>query len=215
MPVASAQETAFTDEIELRFPYSPALIDRLKVAVPARHRRWDPDDQVWRVTAPYQGTAIDLLIARFPNAEIPTAYAARHPLVTQRLKREASRCTTAQPEDRTAAGGPDWGEPWWHDATRTPPDTPPEAGSAALDVRIALRAPDSCPAPDDVPPVVIVIPCPKCGDRREQPIRVVAETSTKVARQERPPAELLSVCSHCNTLAVVSFQPAVPIGALS
>jgi hypothetical protein len=78
--IASARETPFGD-VELRFPFNRDLVEALKEEIPARHRRWDAEDKRWLVTDPYTQTAIDLLIARFPNAETPATY-ARPPSVT-------------------------------------------------------------------------------------------------------------------------------------
>ena len=76
---ASATETAFSGEIEIRCPFSAAFVDALKEAIPARHRRWDPDDVVWCITGPHVGSAVDLLLAHFPAANVPDAYASRVP----------------------------------------------------------------------------------------------------------------------------------------
>src|SRR5687767_1093092 len=56
--------------------------------------------------------------------------------------------------------------------------------------------------------LVASIRCPGCHVRHEQPIRVLAQTSAKVAKQEMVTPELIVVCPTCNTLAVVSFSPA-------
>ena len=68
--LASAQKTAFGD-YELTFPFCQALVDDLKTEIPARYRKWDPDDRVWRILGAYAPAAIDLLLEYFPNAEIP------------------------------------------------------------------------------------------------------------------------------------------------
>lgn len=87
----------------------------------------------------------------------------------------------------------------------TPPAPPP---SADLDAALAKLIPPPAPDAGDLAPIIAVIPCPKCGQRREQPVRVVAESSVMVARSERPAAEMVSVCPSCKFLAVVSFHPA-------
>ena len=66
----SASRTPF-GEIELSFPYAPDLVDALKTEIPARFRRWDPDDKVWRILGAYEIDAIALLVAHFPRAEVP------------------------------------------------------------------------------------------------------------------------------------------------
>jgi hypothetical protein len=43
----------------------------------------------------------------------------------------------------------------------------------------------------------------------DQPIRVVAETSARVAKRDKTPPELLAVCPRCRGLAVVAVYPAV------
>jgi hypothetical protein len=67
------------------------------------------------------------------------------------------------------------------------------------------------PPATDLPPLdalIAIIPCPKCGERQAQHVKVVAETSLRVVKSERPVAEMVAVCPRCNTLAVVSFHPA-------
>ena len=70
-PSASATPTAFDDEIALRFPYAAALVDDLKTEIPARYRRYDRNERVWYVTGPYREMAVDLLLARYPRADVP------------------------------------------------------------------------------------------------------------------------------------------------
>jgi hypothetical protein len=61
--------------------------------------------------------------------------------------------------------------------------------------------------------LVASVRCPRCHTRHEQPIRIVAETSRRVAKREKTPPEMVSVCPTCNTLAVVAFLPSIPDGA--
>jgi hypothetical protein len=69
---------------------------------------------------------------------------------------------------------------------------------------------------DPLAPLLAVIPCPACHTRYEQPVRVVAETSRTIAQDETRAPELIAVCPHCTTLAVVSFWPAVaPVAVAS
>jgi hypothetical protein len=68
--IASASRTAF-GEIELRFPYRPALVDDLKSEIPRRFRRWDAEEKVWRVMGAYAPAAVNLLLLHFPRAEVP------------------------------------------------------------------------------------------------------------------------------------------------
>lgn len=56
--------------------------------------------------------------------------------------------------------------------------------------------------------LVASVQCPRCPERYEQPIRVVAETSLTVAKRERITPELIAICPHCSCLAVVAFWPA-------
>jgi hypothetical protein len=53
--------------------------------------------------------------------------------------------------------------------------------------------------------LVASVRCPTCGARREQPIRIVAEASTAVAKREAITPDLVSICPACNTLSVVSL----------
>jgi hypothetical protein len=194
---ASARETAFTGELELRFPFNEQLKEALKEAIPRRYLRWDPEEKVWRVTEPHQAAAIALLLEYFPSAQVPDTYA----------RRVAPEVTPA------ADDGPPWEEePWWDTPARPAPKPAPKPTPKGEPVVVV---PPPAPTSDDLAPLVAVVPCPKCGDQREQPVRVVAETSTTVARQERPPAEMLSVCERCRTLAVVAFFPAVASAVVS
>ena len=57
--------------------------------------------------------------------------------------------------------------------------------------------------------LIVSVRCPKCQQRHDQPVRVVAEASLRVAKWEATPPELICVCPHCSTLAVVAVFPAV------
>lgn len=96
----SARPTAFPGELALRFPFRRELVDALKEAVPGRHRRWDADEKAWYVTAPHLETAVQILIAHHPDAQLPEAYAHLAP------RRMARRKVTARPR-RVAA----WSDP--------------------------------------------------------------------------------------------------------
>jgi hypothetical protein len=66
----SAQETALGWETELRVRFARDLVDTLKQEVPARYRRWDADEKVWRVTGVFVERAIHLVVEHFPNADL-------------------------------------------------------------------------------------------------------------------------------------------------
>jgi hypothetical protein len=102
--IASARETPFGD-VELRFPFNRDLVEALKEEIPARHRRWDAEDKRWLVTDPHTQTAIDLLVARFPNAETPATY-ARPPSVTVVREKPRRRVITLPPPDVAPAASP-------------------------------------------------------------------------------------------------------------
>ncbi len=55
---------------ELRFPYDAAFIERLKAAVPAYARSYDPTGKVWTVMPPYVDVAAQLMLATFADVEI-------------------------------------------------------------------------------------------------------------------------------------------------
>jgi len=169
---ASATMTAF-GEVEIRTPYSDRtmlLVDDLKQEIPARFRRWDAEDKVWRVLGAYAPTAIDLLLEHFPSAEVPDDQPRRRPIVVARTERPV-------------------------DAPRPP--LPP----------LIVETPA---ANDQTPldPVLAIVPCPKCHQRYQQPIRVTAETSMTIAKRDRFTPEFVAVCPSCHTLAVVAFWPA-------
>jgi hypothetical protein len=90
---ASARMTAF-GEVELVFPYREALVDDLKQEIPARFRRWDPDDKVWRVMGAYAPAAIDLLLEHFPRAEVPGAAPWR---IRERIRSSPARTEPPSP----------------------------------------------------------------------------------------------------------------------
>jgi hypothetical protein len=95
--------------------------------------------------------------------------------------------------------------PWWDDPAREQPPPP------AIDAALAGLIPAPAPEADELAPIVILVPCPKCHAPYEQTIRVVAESSGTVAKRETMAPELVSICPHpqCRTLAVVSFYPAL------
>jgi hypothetical protein len=100
--LGTASTTAFPGEIELRFPYAADLVDALKEAIPLRHRRWDPDEKRWLITDPHTQTAINLLVAHFPNAEIPAGYArsAAVKVVSRTPRRKSIALLAHDPEHR-------------------------------------------------------------------------------------------------------------------
>jgi hypothetical protein len=63
--------------------------------------------------------------------------------------------------------------------------------------------------------LTISVRCPKCHERHDQPVRVVAEASLTVAKRGTIPPELVAVCPQCSTLAVVAFFPAVAAAVAS
>jgi hypothetical protein len=65
-----ATRTAFGEAV-LTWPYCPAMLDDLKVAIPYRYRDWDPARKVWTIEPAYADRAIEMLLAHFPDAEIP------------------------------------------------------------------------------------------------------------------------------------------------
>ena len=122
MARASATETAF-GELELAFPFCEALRGDLKTAIPARHRRWDPDDRVWRITGPSRETAVELLVAHFPGASIPDAY------------RRVAAVATEPPRPRPP---------------RAVPPAPPDDGPAPVPILAVIACP-TCRARHDQP----------------------------------------------------------------
>ena len=187
-PLVSARETAF-GEIALRSPYSQGLVDDLKTEIPARHRRWDPDEKVWRVTEPHVTAAVDLLLTYHPGAPVPGVYAQR---------------TAVAP---VADDCPPWEEaPWWDASSRPTPTPAPKPAPKVVPIPARPTPPHAL---EDGAPTVARISCPTCTTRLEQPIRAHVETGARVARSERPPAELVTVCPTCRDLLVLSFAPGV------
>jgi hypothetical protein len=87
--IASATLTAF-GEVELRIPYTAEdLRETLKAEIPKRHRTWDPDAKIWRVTGAYREQAITLLLEYFPRAEVPGDQPRRVPASSARTARPA------------------------------------------------------------------------------------------------------------------------------
>lgn len=56
--------------IEIITPYNAGFVELLKAQIPASYRSWDPQIKSWMVAAPYDTTAIRLLLQFFPNAEV-------------------------------------------------------------------------------------------------------------------------------------------------
>jgi hypothetical protein len=95
------------------------------------------------------------------------------------------------------------------DQPRRLPSTPARTAKPPTPVPLPPIPFPVAPDPNDQPaPLVASVRCPRCHTRYEQAIRVVAESSRTVAKQERPPAEFLTVCPRCNELVVVGFVPA-------
>jgi hypothetical protein len=69
-PPARCVCTVF-DEVECTIPYHPELIARWKDGVPGRWRRYDPGTKAWRFWGGYQDVAVALLLAHFPDADVP------------------------------------------------------------------------------------------------------------------------------------------------
>jgi hypothetical protein len=60
-------------EVELSTPYNADFVAALKGAIPARHRRWDPESKAWSVfgnSRQWADHAVALLLDYFPNAHI-------------------------------------------------------------------------------------------------------------------------------------------------
>jgi hypothetical protein len=94
------------------------------------------------------------------------------------------------------------------DALRRVPSSPARTVPPPLAPLPPIPFPAS-PETDDQPArLVACVRCPRCHERYDQPVRVSAVSSQTIAKQERPPAEFVSVCPTCNTLAIVSFCPA-------
>jgi hypothetical protein len=47
------------------------MLEALKAAIPYRFRDWDPARKVWTIEPAYADLAIEMLLAHFPDAEIP------------------------------------------------------------------------------------------------------------------------------------------------
>jgi hypothetical protein len=99
---ASARATAFGGEIELRFPFCQELVDALK-ELPVRSRKWDKADRVWRVQGVHAPTAIDLLLAHFPSAQVPGDAPRRRPSTPARTETPAPRPPRPPASPRSAA----------------------------------------------------------------------------------------------------------------
>jgi hypothetical protein len=56
--------------LELAAPFHRGFVDSLKLQIPVSYRRWDPESKTWFVASPYDPTALRILRAYFPNADI-------------------------------------------------------------------------------------------------------------------------------------------------
>ncbi|MGI8477527.1 MAG: hypothetical protein ACR2OO_14325 [Thermomicrobiales bacterium] len=48
-----AEITRFSNEANIRFPYSPAVVELIKSSVPASHRSWTAVSKTWTVRDPF------------------------------------------------------------------------------------------------------------------------------------------------------------------
>ncbi len=51
-------------------PYTPGLVARLKAAVPAASRRYEPLTQAWVIAPPHAAVALRALLALYPDAVV-------------------------------------------------------------------------------------------------------------------------------------------------
>lgn len=58
------------DTVRLSFPYSAALIARIKAEVPASCRAFDPKTKVWTVREPFLMAAVALIYDAYPDVVI-------------------------------------------------------------------------------------------------------------------------------------------------
>jgi hypothetical protein len=92
-------------------------------------------------------------------------------------------------------------------------EIPPSYGrqSPAMVIEVAPPLPVLEPHPHDQPPLdplVAIISCPRCGERHERPVRVVAQAAETVAKNESITPELTAICPSCRSLIVLAFWPA-------
>jgi hypothetical protein len=83
--------------------------------------------------------------------------------------------------------------------------------SPALPLPDVARA-DDAPEPDAL---TISVRCPKCQHRHDQPVRVITQAATTVARHETIAPEFAFVCTSCTTLLIVSMAPAPALAVAS
>jgi hypothetical protein len=67
---AQCRLTAF-GEVVLTFPYRASLVADLKDEVPYRYRAFDKTLKTWTVWGGYEDVAVSLLLAHFPDADVP------------------------------------------------------------------------------------------------------------------------------------------------
>jgi hypothetical protein len=66
----------------LTFPFSRPLVDALKADIPSSLRTYDPASKTWTIAAGCADYAVALLLAYYPNAEIPVQWKRTPPTVT-------------------------------------------------------------------------------------------------------------------------------------
>jgi hypothetical protein len=153
--VVSARTTAF-GELEIRTPYSDRtqlLIDDLKEQIPARFRRWDSEEKVWRILGAFAPTAVAVLLTYYPNAETPNDRPRRRPPMPARTE------TPASPRPRPVPSA----------AADQAPQDPlvaviacPSCGARLAQPIRATVASSERIARSETPPAEFVLACPGC-----------------------------------------------------
>ena len=86
------------DTVRLSFPFSQALINRIKREVPASCRGFDPDTKVWTVHDPYVTPAVALVYVVYPNVVIDDRTGTHAGASWRSSKRGAKKSARTDPD---------------------------------------------------------------------------------------------------------------------
>lgn len=90
------------DHFKIWAPYNDNFRRALKSAIPAKSRRWDPDETCWRVDCYWFGNAQEMIHEHFPGIE--RYYTERAIRMCERLAEEEEEEDTAPPPPRKKKG---------------------------------------------------------------------------------------------------------------
>jgi hypothetical protein len=148
------------DHFKIWAPYNDSFRKALKAGIPAKSRRWDPDETCWRVDCYWFGNAQELIHDHFPGLE--RYYTERAIRMCERLaeedeeeeaappppprkkkgKRTGKRKSKAKAKYKTKKAPPPEDDDPYETWTKPPPAPPSEEADAYEVLGISPNAPD-------------------------------------------------------------------------